>query len=184
MSENYLVGEISRWWGECADKDRCCLCDVISFFPSNSGVCNNNPDDDITDSNGRAYSTKLPKEVDQFGAAWMKNVKDHDHAQCFPVEPQCPPEAEYPECPTELPSDECINCENRCHLTHSKCKACEVDPCEVSRVGKGSMLDAGRFGSLVGFYLICSPANKCWTNTFKKPWKRILWSMFLELRNS
>jgi len=55
--------------------------------------------------------------------SWVKDVPDYDHSQCYPVEPDCP--EEMPE------NDDCVNCENRCHLSHVKCQPCETDPCQV-----------------------------------------------------
>lgn len=78
------------------------------------------------------YDPKVRADVDKFGDSWLKNVKDYDHSKCYPTEPECPTEPVYPDCPEQLPTDKCVNCENRCHLAHPKCQVCDEDPCAVS----------------------------------------------------
>nr|XP_009860490.2 von Willebrand factor isoform X1 [Ciona intestinalis] len=95
------------------------------------GVCNNDQSDDLTSKLHKLHNVADQADIDKFAETWIKSSKYIDDSQCFPVEPDCPAEPVYPDCPTTMPDLECINCENRCHLSHPKCNACEDDPCDV-----------------------------------------------------
>nr|XP_039253710.1 zonadhesin-like isoform X1 [Styela clava] len=97
------------------------------------GTCNNDPSDEFKNKLSQLIHVKDEEDqeaIDKFGESWIKGIPDYDQPKCFPLEPECPEESEFPDC-GELPPDVCINCDNKCHLIHPKCNPCETNPCQV-----------------------------------------------------